>query len=163
MEKWLTFLFKPGDTIRLDVFRVCLGTTMALYMRERWLYADEWLTHEGFHVSQPNLSFHPLGMPLLSPELLPWFGVLLFGCIFAVIIGWQLRWTAWAAFLCVCYVTFADQYSAFTVNKLFIVALMVFGLAPKGSPKSIWPIRFFQMSFIIHYFSSGWQKAVFGD
>ena len=48
---------------------------------ERWLYASEWLTNAGFHVTQPNLSYHPFTVPLLPQELLPLFGVILFGSI----------------------------------------------------------------------------------
>jgi len=172
-KSFLNFFFQTKDIIRLDTFRMLIGMAMFVYFYERWSYASEWLTPEGFHVSLSNLSYHPFGVPLLSQELLPWFGILLFGSIIAVIIGWQLRWTIWLALVSVAYVTFADQYSAFTVNKLFIVSLCILGVARKGphwsirskneSDQSIWPVRIFQLSFIIHYFTAGWSKVVHGD
>jgi len=167
------FLFQKQDSICLDAFRVALGAVMLLYMTERWYYAAEWLTARGFHVSQPNLSFHPFATPLLPEAWLPWFGVVFFGGILCVITGLKPSVTVWSTFLCVCYVTFADQYSAFTVNKLFIVSLAVLGFGPKGPyfsftkgqgpMQSVWPVRVLQLSFLVHYFCAGWQKIVHGD
>jgi len=172
-KDFLSFFFQSKDVIRLDTFRMLLGITMLLYMCERWFYASEWLTAEGFHVSISNLSYHPFTVPLLSQEILPLFAFFLFGSIIAIIIGWQLQWTIWVALASIAYVTFADQYSAFTVNKLFIVSLCVLGLARRGPHwsirstnephQSIWPVRILQLSFIIHYFTAGWSKAVYGD
>ncbi|HLF18927.1 MAG TPA: hypothetical protein VI749_08590 [Candidatus Omnitrophota bacterium] len=167
------FWFAPCDTIRLDTFRFALGIFLLLYMHERWLYASEWLTPAGFHPSPGNQPFHPLSVPLLPEEALPFFGAVLFGSIFAFTIGWHTKWVVWVVWACVSYVTFADQYAAYTLNKLSVVSLFVLACASKGSywsvtdrnipQQSIWAIRILQATFVIQYFAAGWNKAVLGD
>jgi hypothetical protein len=170
----LNFWFGPKATVYLDGFRVCLGAALLLYMRERWLYATEWLTQEGFHVSAANLPYHPFTVPLLSVGVLSIFGLLLFGSIAALILGWLLPWSIWIAWGCVVYVTLADQLAAFTLNKLSIVSLLVLALSTPAARRrsndgfpvgyqAAWPVRILQMTLLIHYFTAGWSKAVFGD
>lgn len=167
------FWFGSVDAVRLDTFRMLIGIALLLYMRERWRYAREWLTSAGFHVSPENLPYHPLSFPLLSDHLLPYFGAVLFGSILLFILGWRVKWTAWVVLANVVYVTFADQISAFTLNKLFIAALSVLAFAPKGpfwsvrsgseAYQSAWPVRILQITLVVHYFGAGWSKAIYGD
>jgi len=171
--KLSNFFFETSDSIRLDTFRLLIGISLFLYMIERFRYASEWLTTSGFHISPENLPYHPFAVPLLPEELLPVFGIILFGSIIALIIGWKLKFTIWVVFVCITYVTFADQISAFTLNKLFIVSLLILALADKGtylsiekhkiSKISIWPVRILQLTFVIQYFTAGWKKVYFGD
>ena len=172
-ERLVAFWLGPRDTIRIDSFRVVLGVCVLLYMIERWRYAKEWLTPAGFHVSAENLPYHPLWLPPLPESALPVFGLALFGSLVLVIVGWKLRVALPVALACVAYVTFADQLSAFTLNKLSIVSLAVLAVAPGGGwwslealggrTGSVWAERVLQATLVIHYFTAGWSKAVFGD
>ncbi|OGX27318.1 MAG: hypothetical protein A3D10_05135 [Omnitrophica WOR_2 bacterium RIFCSPHIGHO2_02_FULL_48_11] len=168
------FFFASVDTVRLDAFRMCLAASMLLYFADWWKQgAEEWLTTEGFHISKEALPYHPWYVAPLSPEFLPWFGMLLFGSLTAVMVGWQARWTVWLALGVTVYATLVDQLSAFTLNKLAIAGFLVLALATKGhywsiergSPQkqSVWPIRILQITLILQYFTAGWSKAAYGD
>jgi len=173
MNKLIKCLFDPIDTIRLDTFRMCLGLSLFAYMRFRWIYADEWLTHKGFHLSLENLPFHDFYVPLLPGHLLPWFGLIFFGSILAFIVGWGFSWIRWIVLVCLIYVTAADQLASFSPNKILIAAVLILCLAPTGPHwsmrskqammQSAWPLRILQATMIIHLFMSGWSKIYFGE
>jgi len=143
---------------------MAMATAVFLYVLYRWVCAEEWLTEAGYHVSEANLPYHDLVVPLVPSAFLLWFGVLLLGGLAAVIVGWQLRWTTWLAWACLLYVTLADQLSSFVTNKLAVVALLVVALAPHNKvPHSVWPVRVLQITLIVSYFTAGWNKAVWGE
>ncbi len=175
LKRFMDFWFAPVDPIRLETFRVTLGLAVFFYVQFRWRHAAEWLTAEGFHVSPKNLPYYDLAVPLLPKALLIWFGVILFGSLIAVIVGWRLQYTLWIAWASVLYVTFADQLSGFVTNKLSCVALLIVTLtscggywtidnhttqASKSQRQSVWPIRVLQLTLILCYFLAGWNKAV---
>jgi len=99
----LRFWFQPVDTIKIDTLRVFVGFSFLLYMAERWMYAAELFTAKGFHISPENLPFHPFVMPLMPNSFLPWFGIIMFGSIFAFIMGWRTKWFACILFICISY------------------------------------------------------------
>ena len=170
----MRFWFTPADTIKLDSFRVLLGLSLCIYFADWWQYKEEWLTDEGFHVSAQNLPYHSFWVPLLPAEFLPLFGFIFWGSLAAFILGWQLRFAKWIVFFTVSYVTFADQVSAFTLNKMAMASLAVLAVSSHGDHwswdikkaapiQSVWPMRILQVTLIIHYFSAGWDKAVYGE
>jgi hypothetical protein len=173
-QHWNAFWFTPGDTIRLDTFRVIMGLCLLIYILLRWSHAGEWLTQEGFHFS-PEAAFwySPITFPPLPIAALPWFGLVFFGSIIGMIFGWRLRWTTWITLICFLYVNYTDRISAFTINKLFIVSLTVLALAPmsgRGAPKRgqslkqpVWAIRVLQSVILIQYFTAGMCKFLNGD
>lgn len=167
------FFFLETPTVRLDLFRIVMGSSLLFYMIFRWQWATEWLTPEGFHVSPENLPYHDFIVPLLPSAWLPFFGFIFFGSLIAFILGWQLRITSWLTLAGLVYVTAADQLSAFSPNKVFIVATSVLCCAPWAGPLSFsrhktrmclaWPVRILQMTIVIHLFMAGWTKICFGE
>jgi hypothetical protein len=161
------------DPVRLKTFRLLMGVSLLVYLSARWPRATEWLTQEGFHVSAGIFQHQPFALPLLSPAVLPWFGMLGFGSAVALILGWQARWAAAVALGWMTYVTFADVLMVFTINKLFLISLAVLILAPpesywsvgqiKGRLQSAWALRVLQVTMTIHYFGAGWCKVTHGD
>jgi hypothetical protein len=171
-RRFLRFWFAPIDPIRLDTFRILLGIALLIYFQNRWMYAAEWLTPQGFHVSRTSLPYHSFWVPLLPAAALPWFGFLFFGSIIALILGWKVNYMLWITEGLVIYVTAADQFSAFSPNKIVIVALAVLAVGYRGRNKSkpaeknyqsAWPLRILQITLVIHYFSAGWSKAFWGE
>jgi hypothetical protein len=164
VENWIVeFFFAPVDRVRMDAFRISLAITVALYMVERWRYAKEWLTSAGYHISADNLPYHPSYAPPIPQTALPFFGIVLFASLIVLAIGWRIRLMAMICLVCAIYVAFADQLSAFTMNRLSIFSFAVLALAPTGSPQPVWPVRILQMTIVIQYFTAGWSKAVWGD
>lgn len=166
--------FGPIDAIRLDAFRFALGLSLLVYMAARWRWAAEWLGDESFHISR--FAFQPFETPPLPPLPVIWlpaFGLLLFAAVFAFIGGYCERPTAILLAGSLVYISLVDRISSFTLNKLFIVSLLVLAAAPPpvGDPRDggatqlrmAWPVRILQATLSLHYFTAGWCKAVHGD
>ena len=168
------FLVGPRDSVRLDTFRVTSGLVLLAYMAHWWLDdAVEWLTVGGFHLSPAAA-----GPGWLTPPPLPlWglapFGVAFFGVLLAFTIGLRLPWSAGLALLLLGYATEVDPLAAFTPNHLFLAVLAVFTVIPRGAywtvdkrpapPLSVWPVRLFQATLIVVYFTAGTCKVLHGD
>jgi len=165
-ECWNDFWYGPMPAIRLAAFRQGILYTLALYMLARWMHAGEWLTVAGFHPSLRADRVNAPQLPLLPPALLPALGIALFGSIALAIFGWLRRPATIVALLLVVYVTLADPISAFTLNRLFILSLLLFALAPAPGPDDTmpaWPVRVLQLTLVVHYATSGVCKALRGD
>lgn len=165
-ERWDQFWYAPVATIRLDAFRQGLLYMLAIYMLAWWMHADEWLTVAGFHPSPAADRINTPQLPLLPPALLPAFGIVLFASIIMAIFGWLRRAATIVALLLVLYVTLADPVAAFTLNRLFILSLLVLALAPRPNSDgtiTAWPMRVLQLTLIVHYTCSGICKSVRGD
>ena len=166
------FWLGPMDRIRLKLFRFLIGFALLMYTGFRWVFADEWLTASGFHVSAGNLPYFDFTVPLLTHNQLFWFGTVYFASIAAFMIGWQLRWSGILTMLGLIYVSAADQLSFFSPNKILLISLLIVTCAEwggyarrRGQSKrapSAWPIRILQLTFIIHMFAAGWSKIFFG-
>ncbi len=191
LKRLFLFWFGPVAAIRLSAFRAAMAMAVFFYLLNRWADKEEWLSEAGFHVSAQNLPYHQLSVPLLPTEFLPWFGVILFGSLIAVICGWRLNWTIWVAWGCLFYVTMADQLSSFVINKLSVVALLTVALGSvrgmegrprrfdslcecktnqRGRPRisqqrlqSAWPVRILQITLIASYFTAGFSKIIGGE
>ncbi len=160
------------DPIRLDACRVAVAASLLAYTLAWWRHAEEWLTTAGFHLSAAAVRHVPVAPPLPSAWL-PWFGAALFGSILALLVGWKTRWAAWACCACFGYATLVDPLSAYTLNRFFIVKLILLGLAAPAcywsldrrapTPQPAWPVRVLQATLLLHYFLAGWAKVAYGD
>ncbi len=168
-ERWHSFWYAPTPALRFDLLRQALLYSLAVYLWVRWQHVDEWLTPAGFHPSAAADPRHSPGVALLSPGLVPWFGVALFASLTAAILGWQRRLATGLVLAGVLYVTAADPIAAFTLNRLYIFSLVVFLVAPAATPSPTgpmmvaWPVRAFQLTLVTHYFASGLCKSLHGD
>ena len=170
--RWETFWLGPMDPIVLETFRVSVGCALLLYLAAWWRDAPEWLTTAGFHGSAKAITFAPVAPPL-PPAALPWFGLLLFGGVAAFTLGWKTRWATWVSWACVVYVTVADHLAAYSLNRFFILKLLILGLTIQGCywsldrhpprPQSVWPLRILQATVLAHYCLAGWSKISHGD
>jgi hypothetical protein len=103
---------------------------------------------------------------------LPAFGLLMFGSIVAVLIGWKVHVCTWLVLGFITYVTFADLAAAFTINNIFISAFAVLAVVPKGAywsvgpsrpiRQSVWPIRILQAALLTQYCTAGLCKVLHG-
>ncbi len=172
--KALDVWFAPAEPARLRLFEQAFAASFVIYMLA-WLHgAREWLTTDGFHyplaIADPGY-VRPL--PPLPPELLWPFVAVLIGAPLLVIAGRWRRVALGLTWLCAVYVQRVDVYSAFTINKLFIVGFLVLLLAPPPREvpvgdgtalrQSAWPIRVLQATVVIQYGTAGICKAVYGD
>lgn len=168
-ERWDRFWYGEVAAIRLDAFRQALLFTLVFYMLARWMYASEWLTELGFHPSPAADHDDSPQLPLLPPALLPAFGALLFGSMALVIFGWLRRAATWLTLALVFYVGAADPVAEFTLNRLYVFALLVLALSPRpwlsGQVMVLraWPLRVLQLSLLVHYLAAGLCKALHGD
>lgn len=171
LDRCQNFWVGPVDAVRLDAFRMLTAACLLCYLLCRWPYAEEWLTASGFHVQKGWYLYQPIVFPLLPRAALPWLGGLCAGSVLALLIGWRRRVAAAVAFGCLLYISYADLLMVFTINKLFLVSLAVFVLAPRRIPgrgstparHSAWPVRILQATLLLSYFGAGWCKSVRGD
>jgi hypothetical protein len=167
----LAFVFGPALAGRLVAFRALFAATLLYYVAFRWRHAEEWLTAAGYHPSGAASGGLQQAVPLLPEAALPWFGVVYFAAIVALVVGLRPRLAIWPALLGTAYVTAADRLAAFTINKIFIGGLLILALAPpiaadaEGRPtiRSAWPLRALQFTLIVQLFGAGVCKLRFGD
>ncbi|MCZ6676094.1 MAG: HTTM domain-containing protein [Candidatus Poribacteria bacterium] len=167
--------FERVHPVRLDLFRRLFALTFLAYMAFQFLSADEWLTPYGFHYTAETERYsNPDPFPLMPPAVVPLFGVVLFGSILSVIVGWKVRLMSWLVFACAVYVQLVDLISAYTLNKLYVAifAVLAFASPPRVFPasdgnsrlrQSSWPIRLIQATLIIQYFTAGTCKVLHGS
>lgn len=170
----LNWWFAPIHPARLRLFEQAFTLSFILYMGA-WLHgAEEWLTTVGFHYPL-DISDRAFSIPL--PPLPPWllwpFVAVLIGAPLLVVLGRWRRPALFVTLLCAVYVQRVDTYSAFTINKLFIVGFLLLLLAPapreaivdgeKAERQSAWPLRILQATLIIQYGTAGICKMAHGD
>jgi hypothetical protein len=173
---WSRFWYGDVDAIRLSALQQGLAFTLLIYVVTWSRNAEEWLTAAGFHPSTAADAYNAPQLPLLPPALLPVAGVLFFGSLAAFVFGIKRRITTVLVLLCVVYITWVDQISAFTLNRLFIITFLIFSFAPPARPSSTgdddadgpalqtaWPLRMVQVLLVCHYFASGLCKLIQGD
>lgn len=167
-EGWTRFWYAPMDAIRLDAFGTALVWTLLLYVVVWLRFGQEWLTSVGFHPSPDASPRYAPGLPLLPQWALWPFAIAFVGAgLLRVLVRHEgIRRGATAALLAgTIYVTAADPISAFTINRIYIVSLLVLLLAPSSRQhrRAAWPVRVLQVTILLHYFVAGWCKAVYGD
>jgi len=132
--RWQRFWYAPMPAIRLEAFRQALLFSLVMYMLHRYMYASEWLSTAGFHPSPAADRYNAPQLPLLTPAMVPLFGVALFGSLALALFDWLRRPAAWLAFALVVYATLVDPIAAFTLNRIFCFSLLVLALAPTPTP-----------------------------
>jgi hypothetical protein len=173
LDSWIAFLAGPTDAIRLDFFRVALASSLLVYVVAWGSHASEWLTSRGFHVSAAAAGVYQPVLPPLPPALLPVFAAFYLGAIVSLIVGFKVRGAVLGSLAGTMYVTFADPLSAFSLNRIYIVALAILACVPLGAhlsvgsaptgQHSVWPIRVLQATIVLQYFMAGVCKAMHGD
>jgi hypothetical protein len=170
-ERWDRWWYAEIPAIRLDTFRQVIVLSLIVYMLHRFMYASEWLSAVGFHPSPAADKINAPQVPLLPPGLVPVFGVGLFASLVLVLLGWLRRPATWVALVLVEYATLADPIAAFTLNRVFVFALLILALAPNARPPAAgepgpmqraWPVRLLQLHLLLHYFASGACKSLHG-
>jgi hypothetical protein len=159
--------FGPSDGVRIAVFERVLTYALFVYSASWFTHASEWLTTEGYRPSAAASHGLQLPVPPLPPEALPWFVVIYFGSMIAVALGLARRIALPILWCGLLYVTTVDRLSAFSMNKIYLVAYLVLWLAPLRDHgerlASAWPLRTLQATLILQYFGAGVCKAVHGD
>ncbi|MCY1011392.1 hypothetical protein OV079_38700 [Nannocystis pusilla] len=171
LQRAQAFVFGPVAAGRLVAFRSLFAATLLYYVVFRWRFAAEWLTPVGYHPSGGASAGFQQAVPLLSEAMLPWFGVVYFAAIVALIVGIRPRLAIWPVLLGTAYVTGADRLAAFTINKIFLGGLLILALAPpivtdaegRASIRSAWPLRVLQFTLIVQLFGAGVCKVRYGD
>ncbi|HEY0137578.1 MAG TPA: hypothetical protein VGB85_26015, partial [Nannocystis sp.] len=169
-QRWQRYWYAPIPAIRLDAFRQALLFSLVLYMLHRYMHASEWLSTAGFHPSAAADRYNAPQLPLLSPGMIPLFGLGLFGSLALALFGWLRRYATWLAFFLVVYATYADPIAAFTLNRIYCFSLLILAIAPSPSPAGpdgeptmiAWPVRLLQLQLLLHYCASGLCKAIQG-
>ena len=185
-RQWRRFWYAPIDPAPFLAFRQAFAWTMLIYFVAWARFADEWLTPAGYH---PPLALDPKNgpaLPLLPEAALPWVGALVFACLLAYIFGLARRVTVWPLIAAAIYVIQADPISSFTINRLFVIGLVILALAPEPRPgppakapaegseeeaepapaqlrQIAWPTRMLQLLLVTQYFASGICKVKNGD
>jgi len=159
LRGWNLFWFSEIPGRSYTTFRIVHGCTLLLFLAKWWLHAAEWIGTDGFHF--PDAIVAPL-----PNALLPYFAALQFGALGMFIFGRGIRSSAIICWLCLMYVTLIDRIAAFSINNIYLFTLAVFVVYPFGNRNSTIvavPVRLLQLGMVAIYFSSGWNKAVFGD
>ncbi len=166
--RWDRFWHAELPEIRLAAFRHAILLSLLAYLLHRWRHAGEWLTTAGFHPSLAVDAVHGPQVPLIPAAWLPLFGALLFGGLALAVLGWLRRPATWLTLALLSYANLADPVAAFTLNRVYCFALLVLALAPAPRDSAIgptipaWPVRLLQLGLLVHYFSSGLCKSLYG-
>lgn len=170
---WQKFWHAPIDAAPLAAFRQAFAWTMLIYFIAWSRNAPEWLTAVGYH---PALALDPQfgpRLPLLPAGALPLVGALFFASLLAFIFGYARRVIVWILVAAGIYTMFVDPISEFTINRLFVIGLIILAIAPDPEPtpegsreppkQRAWPTRMLQVTLVGQYFASGLCKSLHGD
>jgi len=169
VRAWQRFWYAQIDAAPLELFRQAFAWTLLIYAIAWSRDAGEWLTDAGYH---PPLALDPHNgpqLPLLPVAALPIVGAVFFASLLAYIFGVARRVVVWVLLAAAIYSLFVDPISAFTINRLFVIGLLVLALAPEPEPgpergrQIAWPTRMLQLTVVGQYFASGLCKAINGD
>jgi hypothetical protein len=171
-DRWRRFWYERIDPAPLELFRQAFAWSLLIYALAWSRHADEWLTAEGYH---PPLALDPLNgpaLPLLPVAALPVVGAVFFASLLAYIFGYARKLVVWVLVAATTYSLFVDPISSFTINRLFVIGLIILAIAPdpetgpETDPKAgqiAWPTRMLQLTVVGQYFASGLCKAINGD
>ncbi|MFO7562114.1 MAG: HTTM domain-containing protein [Enhygromyxa sp.] len=164
---WNRFWYAPIDPAPLALFRQAFAWCLLLYALAWSHHADEWLTAAGYH---PPLALDPINgpqLPLLPVAALPFVGALFYASLLAYIFGFARKIVVWVLVAATTYALFVDPISSFTINRLFVIGLLILALAPDPkpdqAPQPAWPTRMLQLTVVGQYFASGLCKTINGD
>ena len=170
----------PVPIARLEALRILLPLCILGFMSSRLVHADYWIGDAGFFV--PDLGGE-WRQPLYLPRLPAWGAFALAGTMvlsgLSLSAGLLTRYAAGVFGFTLAWVSLADRLAAFTVSKLGTVLIVALALGPAGARYGVdaWlrrrratpsdppshvsgPVmRFFQLTLVVMYFSSGVCKA----
>ncbi len=159
-SQWEQFWFEEIPAILLSTFRMVHCATLFLFLAAWWRHAPEWLTTKGFHFSDELL-------PPLAGWGLPILACVQFGSLVLLFFGWRTRTNALISIGCLTYVTLIDRVAAYSINSIYLYSLAVLAAYSRHPDHAgripATPIRLLQIALVVIYFSSGWNKAVYGD
>jgi hypothetical protein len=161
IELWRRFWYEPIDPAPLALFRQAFAWSLLIYALAWSREAGEWMTAAGYH---PPLALDPQNgpqLPLLPSAALPFVGVVFFASLLAYIFDYARKWVVWVLVAAAIYSLFVDPISSFTINRLFVIGLIILAIAPDPAPT--WATRMLQLTVVGQYFASGLCKAINGD
>ncbi len=164
------FFWGQVDPCSLRVFELCLALATLIVYGHMFLEAGDWLTGKGFHLSPADRHpLEPAPWPLLSPAMIPFFGLGLLGGVLCILSGRHVRIACAVLALLTLYAYHVDLGTVSGGSRLFIVGWFVLASAPpvitgmKGErSRSAAPLRILQLTLVLLYFTGGMAK-LYGD
>lgn len=135
-ERWQRFWHAPVDPLPFVAFRQAWAWSMLIYFAAWARFAPEWLTSAGYHPSAAVDPRNAPGVPLIPEAWLPVVGVIFFGALGALILGFARKPALWVLVVSAVYVLMVDPIAAFTINRLFVIGLFILAIAPEPQPVS---------------------------
>ena len=171
----------PQPIVRLEAVRILVPLCILGFMSSRLIHADYWIGTAGFQV--PDLG-GDWRQPLYLPPLPDWSAWAVAGLMIVSGLslsgGFLTRYSAGLFAFTLAWVALADRLAAFTVSKLGVVLVLALCLSPCGARYGVdsWlrrrgstgadkppthvsglVVRFFQLTLVVFYCSSGICKA----
>ena len=171
----------PQPIVRLEALRILLPLFILGFMSSRLVHADYWIGDAGFQVPDMGGDWR---QPLYLPPLPGWTAWALATAMVAsgisLAAGFFTRYAAGLFVFTLAWVALADRLAAFTVSKLGMVLVLALCLSPCGARHGVdswlrWRrstsldplpthvsglvVRFFQLTLVVMYCSSGICKA----
>lgn len=169
LQKFLAQHLGAVHGIRIRYFEVFMAFSFCVLLIYRIPHAREWLTDEGFHLTKDlNFSFFLIDpFPLLSPWMVVVLYILCLTLFVLLCFNVQRRIVLFCLFLLAVYIQGVDYFSAFTLNKIYVVSFLLLFLSPpitnNGLIASAWGLRILQWTYFILIFSAGLCKVFNGN
>ena len=164
---WFALWFSPISALRLELYRIAICLSMIPYFAYYFWHGREWLTKEGLHLPLALMpAYVVLDLPLLPEQAVGLFATVFFASLLCLLFAFCKRVSAAVLFACVAYVTQADYISSFTMNKMFLLSLLLLAVAPAINGRATseaWPVRVLQGTLLLMYFGCGINKLLQGD
>jgi uncharacterized membrane protein YphA (DoxX/SURF4 family) len=171
----------PQPIVRLEALRILVPLFILGFMSSRLVHADHWIGDAGFRVPDMGGDWR---QPLYLPPLPGWTAWALAAAMVAsslsLAAGFLTRYAAGLFAFTLAWVALADRLAAFTVSKLGVALVLALCLSPCGARYGVdsWlrkhqsnsavfspthvsglVVRFFQLTLVVMYCSSGICKA----
>lgn len=171
----------PQPIVRLEALRILVPLFILGFMSSRLIHADHWLGDAGFRVPDTGGDWR---QPLYLPSLPGWtawaWAVAMVGAGLSLSLGLFTRYAAALFAITLVWVALSDRLAAFTVSKLGAVLVVALAFSPCGARygiDSLWQrrraggeqrlpthvsglvVRFYQLTLLVMYCSSGLCKA----
>ncbi|MCA9070186.1 MAG: HTTM domain-containing protein [Planctomycetaceae bacterium] len=131
-----TSLFTPESPRPWAIMRIILGVTLLWDTANRWSYAVELYSVDGFlFPAFPNTSIHPHAFDAFTTVTLYSLFVVLLGML---VIGWHSRFCAFAVFGLLAWFSLLD--SATTLTKYSAISLHLLLIMGFAKPGSVWSV-----------------------
>lgn len=179
---WGERFHTPQPLVRLEALRILLPLCILAFMSSRLIHADFWIGDAGFSVPDMGGDWR---QPFYLPPLPGWAAwtlvVAMVGSGLSMSAGFLTRYASGIFAFTLLWVALADRLAAFTVTKLGFVLILALFLSPCGARHGVdsWlrrrrsggdevslpthvsgaVVRFFQLTLIVMYCSSGVCKA----